>query len=368
MSIISRRQRELLLNDVSRMINNNNHTAFANQAKIAESVGNGDIKFIIDSPQKEFVIKYGKKEIRFNCPDSVIKELNAIIFNNNTTIKGISDSTLIPSSTIALSTNGGKELKNSIDNKADKTHNHDDKYADINHMHTEYADKNHTHTEYADKTHNHDSQYSPLSHTHSQYQPLGNYSLANHTHSQYADKNHTHSQYADKDHDHSNKYLTKPEIIDLIDEETETPWYEKLFTGLEWIGEGVQDLSIAGMEAQIQNIYSILAANGIVDTAQTTSSLGTCLLGASSKLEGVADIVDKIGDSIESVSDVCSKISEPIKKASDACGKYSKIVDTFSECKNLTELKDMISYLQNGADLTATRLPSTTSVLSKTLI
>ena len=38
MSIISRRQKELLLNDVARMINNNNHTAFANHAKISESV------------------------------------------------------------------------------------------------------------------------------------------------------------------------------------------------------------------------------------------------------------------------------------------------------------------------------------------
>ena len=58
MATISRRQKDILLNDVARMINNNNHTAFANHAKIAETVSNGDLKFYIDSPKKEFVIKY----------------------------------------------------------------------------------------------------------------------------------------------------------------------------------------------------------------------------------------------------------------------------------------------------------------------
>ena len=57
MSVISRRQKEILLSDVQRMINNNNHTAFANHAKIAERITNGDLAFYIDSPKKEFVIK-----------------------------------------------------------------------------------------------------------------------------------------------------------------------------------------------------------------------------------------------------------------------------------------------------------------------
>ena len=59
MSIISRRQKDALLNDVARMINNNNHTAFANHAKTAESVGNSDLKLFVDAPKKEFVIRYG---------------------------------------------------------------------------------------------------------------------------------------------------------------------------------------------------------------------------------------------------------------------------------------------------------------------
>ena len=80
MSILSRRQKNILLSDVQRMINNNNHTAFANQAKIAECVSNGDLKFYIDSPKKEFVIKYGNKEIRFNCNEQQIKELRDHVY------------------------------------------------------------------------------------------------------------------------------------------------------------------------------------------------------------------------------------------------------------------------------------------------
>ena len=58
MTTISRRQRDLLLNDVSRMINNNIHSAFANHAKVAESISNGDLKLYIDSSKKKLVIKY----------------------------------------------------------------------------------------------------------------------------------------------------------------------------------------------------------------------------------------------------------------------------------------------------------------------
>ena len=54
MSVLSRRQKDSLLNDVARMINNNNHTAFANHAKISESVGNGDMKILVDAPKKEW--------------------------------------------------------------------------------------------------------------------------------------------------------------------------------------------------------------------------------------------------------------------------------------------------------------------------
>ena len=42
--IISRRQREALLDEMTRMLANKQHVAFANHAKIAERVSNGDRK------------------------------------------------------------------------------------------------------------------------------------------------------------------------------------------------------------------------------------------------------------------------------------------------------------------------------------
>ena len=99
MSVISRRQRDLLLNDVSRMINNNIHSAFANHAKIAECISNGDLKLYIDSPKKELVLKYGNKNIRFTINEQMINEIVGIVFNDKSILKGISDSCLIPSST-----------------------------------------------------------------------------------------------------------------------------------------------------------------------------------------------------------------------------------------------------------------------------
>ena len=164
MSVISRRQKDILLSDVQRMINNNNHTAFANHAKIAERVSNGDLTFYIDSPKKEFVIKYGNKEIRFNCNDQQMSELKSIKFDDNSVIKGISDSTTSDYSNIALSTKWGKTIKNDFDN-----HNHDQQYASKNHNHDDkYADKNHNHdSDYAPINHTHATQYSPATHTHS---------------------------------------------------------------------------------------------------------------------------------------------------------------------------------------------------------
>ena len=436
MSIISRRQRELLLNDVYRMINNNNHTAFANQAKIAECVSNGDLKFFIDSPKKEFVIRYGKKEIRFNCSDQNIKELNAIMFNNHSTIKGISDSTLLPSSNIALSTKGGsdmkEEMKREIDDKADKDHNHDSQYADKEHTHSQYADKEHTHSQYANKEH-----------THSGYQPAGNYALASHTHSQYADKEHEHSQYADKEHEHSQyadkihahpEYADKDHIhLEYAEKEhnhdlqyssilhthseyadklhTHTEYADKLHThsgyadkshthwglpkdrdgfedaikdivsgpkwwrvvknvvsGIEFVGDTVQMGWLWGLEARVNAMYGVLVANGMIDAAQTTSTLGTALLGYSEKLSDVGGFVNKIGQSFESVSGVCKKVAEPINKASEAVGKYAKIVDRYSNCQSYTEFKDLVARQLNGADITKAKLGNTKDILNMSLL
>ena len=386
------------MNDVYRMINNNNHTAFANQAKIAESVSNGDLKFYIDSPKKEFVIKYGKKEIRFSCSDQNIKELNAIIFNNNSTIKGISDNSLIPSSDIALSTKWGSEIKTSIDNKADKNHNHDDKYADKEHNHdTKYADINHTHNGYQPAgnyaTKSDLSNYvknSTLTENYTNntilqqnyatkqdlasYQPAGNYASASHNHDdKYAKIKHNHDDdYADKDHTHwgmpSNKNDFEEEIKNIVLGPKWLRVIKNIFSGIEVASDVVQYGLIAGMQAQIAAIYQALAANGIVDTVQTTTTLGTSLLGYADKIKDVGNAVTKIGKSFDSVGSVCKKIAEPINKASEAVGRYSKIVDNFLNCDGLTDMTDMVRRFQNGADLTVSRLPNVTSVLDMNLL
>ena len=398
MSIISRRQKELLLNDVYRMINNNNHTAFANQAKIAESVSNGDLKFFIDSPKKEFVIRYGKKEIRFSCSDQNIKELNAIMFNDKSTIKGISDSSLIPSSNIALSTKWGSEMKTDINNKADKDHNHDDKYATKDHNHdTKYANINHTHPgyqpsgDYATKTDlTNYVKNSTLTENYTNnttleqnyatkldlqsYQPAGNYASATHNHdTKYANINHNHDKdYADKDHTHwdmpSNRDDFEEEIKTIVNGSKAWRVIKAIFSGIEVASDVVQYGLIAGMQAQITAIYQALAASGIVDAAQTTSTLGTALLGYSSKLQDVGNFVTKIGKSFDSVSSVCKKVAEPINKASEAVGRYSRIVDNLSDCGSLTDMTEAVRRFQNGADIATSRLPRVTDVLDMNLL
>ena len=395
MSLISRRQKELLLNDVARMINNNNHTAFANHAKEAESISNGELKLYIDSPKKEFVIKSGKKEIRFNCSEQNIKELSEIKFNNDTSLKGVSDELTLPSSTIALSTKGGQQIKQSIDNKADKEHTHDN-YADKEHTHDNDADKEHTHDNYADKEHIHDNyadkteltqlinNKADILHDHPEYQPIGdyatkdellsksdkehthdNYAEKEHTHDNYADKSHTHDKYADKDHTHYG-IDSKDDLEEFIKDVMEDPWYVKLFHGLEVCSDVYQYGLIAGMQAQILAIHSALAANSIVDGIQTTSSLGTCLNGFASKIKGAADTIKKIGNSFDSIKEPIKKILEPINKVANKVEQYSKIVDNFSNCESLDAAKEMIRRAANGAPLDV--LPEPSNAITKPLL
>ena len=375
MSLISRRQKELLLNDVARMINNNNHTAFANHAKEAESISNGELKLYIDSPKKEFVIKSGKKEIRFNCSEQNIKELSEIKFNNDTSLKGVSDELTLPSSTIALSTKGGQQIKQSIDNKADKEHTHDN-----------YAEKEHTHDNYADKTELTQliNNKADILHDHPEYQPIGDYATKDellsksdkehthdnyadkmHTHDNYADKSHTHDKYADKDHTHYG-IDSKDDLEEFIKDVMEDPWYVKLFHGLEVCSDVYQYGLIAGMQAQILAIHSALAANSIVDGIQTTSSLGTCLNGFASKIKGAADTIKKIGNSFDSIKEPIKKILEPINKVANKVEQYSKIVDNFSNCESLDAAKEMIRRAANGAPLDV--LPEPSNAITKPLL
>lgn len=111
-----------------------------------------------------------------------------------------------------------------------------------------------------------------------------------------------------------------------------------------------------------------LAANGIIDAAQTTSTLGTALLGYSSKLKDVNQFVNKVGKSCDSLSGVAKKISGPIEKASSELGRYSKIVDNFSKCENLSQMSEMVARARNGADLSISKMPKVTDVLNQSLV
>ena len=338
MSIISRRQKELLMNDVYRMINNIN-CAFANHAKIAERISNGDLTFFIDSPKKEFVIKYGNKNIRFSCSDKTIKELNSITFSNNSTISGITDNIgLLPRSSIALSEVWGKQKENEL-----REHNHDDKYADKNHTHSQYATNqrvneiNSALNSKAPATHYHSiSNITNLEQQLNNLQSqINNRSVNNHRHNisdinnlqaQLSQISNSLNQKSDVDHTHSGLWGEEA-LKTLIKDETKMKWYEKLFKGIEILGELAQDGYIAGLQAQIAAIYDVLAANGLVDSAQSVSGVGSLMLGVSSKLETAADVFESIGNKFKSLNGFCEKISEPLKEASNYIKGFQKTFD-----------------------------------------
>ena len=341
MSIISRRQRESLLNDVSRMINNNNHTAFANHAKIAETIGNGDMKIFVDSPKKEFVVKYVKKEIRINCSEQNIKDLVSLTFTDKSTIKGISDSSFIPSSSVAISTKWASNTESKLSDKAEKNHTHD-----------EYADKDHTHN------------YSPAEHTHSEY------SKNTHTHSEYSKTNHTHNEYSKTDHTHWNLPSKQEDFEEAIKDIVLGPTWlrviKNVFSGIEVASDVVQYGYVAGIQTQVSSLHAAMAANGLIDAAQTTSTLGTALLGYSTKIKEVGEFVSKIGKSFDSVSSACKNILQPINQASEVVGKYARIVDNFSNCSTVDQMRSLASRWQNGADIS--RLPNVTNLLDMNLL
>ena len=111
-----------------------------------------------------------------------------------------------------------------------------------------------------------------------------------------------------------------------------------------------------------------MAANGLIDVAQTTTTIGTALMGYADKINDVGEFVGKIGKTFDSVGETCKKIADPIKKASDTVGKYARIVDNFGNCEGLTDMTDMVARFQNGADISQMPLPKTTNVLNMNLI
>ena len=353
MSIISRRQKEILLSDVQRMINNNNHAAFANHAKISDSVSNGDLKFFIDSPKKEFVIKYGNKEIRFNCSDQQMKELKTIKFNDGSIIKGISDSTLIPSSQVALSTAWGSQIMRDINDKSSSNHNHDDRYAAKDHNHDDkYADKNHTHNQYAD---------------------------INHVHNQYANTNHNHdSVYSKLNHTHFD-LNTKDDLEDFIKDVTKDPWYVKLFKGIGVISDVAQYGLIAQMEAQIQAITTVLANDLGIDLAQSgldsltfTTGLGNTLNGYANKFKNAADAIQGLGNKFDSIKGITDPLAEALNTGGDKINGAAHYLDKlfdFSDPSAYTRLVETTTETVNGVEepinIVTSKLPKVLKIATR---
>ena len=331
MSVISRRQKELLLNDVSRMINNNNHTAFANHAKIAECVSNGDLKLFIDAPKKEFVIRYGKKEIRINCSEQSIKELESISFNDKSTINGISDSSTKSSSNVAISTKWASNTESTLNNKAEKYHKHN-----------EYADKDHTH----------------------------NYSPEKHTHSEYATTKHSHSEYAKSDHTHWNlpndQEGFEEAIMELVEGTKAWRIIKNIFGVIEFASEAVQTGLIAHLETQITALWAAVGGNTAVDGVQTMSTLGSALMGYSDMLKNAGDTIGKIGKVFEPINNVCQKVVGPINEAANTVGRYAKIVDDYVSVHDINQIRELIDRIGGGSS--GHRIPNVKDVLNQPLL
>ena len=345
MSVISRRQKEVLLSDVQRMINNNNHTAFANHAKIAERITNGDLMFYIDSPKKEFVIKYGSKEIRFNCNDQQMTELKGIKFDDNSVIKGISDTTTPDSSNIALSTKWGK------------THNHDQDYSKKNHNHDQ---------QYAAKNHNHDQQYAPIVHDH----PL--LASANHTHtiSNVQGLQNALNQKANTNHTHFG-IETEKQLIEFIQDNYKTGW-DKFFTGFSIASDVAEYFTLAGLIAEVNALASAVAGTTGVNVGTSATRLGTTLTGLSDKMKGLANFTQGLGDKFESIKGVTDTMAQYINKGSEYVNKAQQWVDGIAnKFTSVSELYQRLPDMMNvghqvggpGIDLATQKLPSALNVV-----
>ena len=371
--IISRRQRESLLDEVSRMLANKQNVAFANHAKIADRISNGDLALFMDSAKKEFVMKYGNNNIRFNPKEKNITDLSSIVFSDKSILQGI---TSTPSSNdkIAISSKWAythyqdtlKRMKkwnpeglNIFQGEATITGITDEgKYIEQHLLTYEYW-KDHQEKKEEEEEKNYDERYAFKDHTHEQY------ANKQHVHSEYSSISHLHDErYALKDHSHD-EYLNEEEIIDLIKDETKTPWYEKLFKGIEVISDVAQDGYIYWLQTQIQSIYATLAANGIVDTGQTATltGIGAVATGVASKVLKLADGLSYIGSKFESVSGIVNKITSPIRTVANHLQGYQQIFDVIDDVQDLAGWTTQTAH--HIGDVTTSLLPDVTETITK---
>ena len=175
---------------------NKNQVTFAQIAKTAESISNGQLKLKLDGGGKVFVFEYLNKHIIL---DLTSLKLHGLKYLNDIVVDDILTKVELEEVYSIL-----KQVQDELLTKADKDHNHDDRYAlkehghDFNVVHdkltlnvknttltdnlsTKYALIGHNHDDkYSSKTHNHDDKYSSKTHNHDAY---------------YAAKDHTHTSF-----------------------------------------------------------------------------------------------------------------------------------------------------------------------------
>ena len=323
--ILSRRQRESLLDEMSRMLANKQTVAFATHSKISEKISNGDLSLYINSPNKEFVIKYSNNTMKLNAKDKTFSELNALIFSNKNKLTGITD-TGQNSSTLSLSAKWAYNKDIETMNRMKKYNpkgvsgsgvveiigiTDENKYSQQHLLTYEYWKDNQEKQE-EEEQQNYDERYAFKEHQHQQYPTREELTTLLTTKS-------------DITHDHKDKYLTKDEIVDLIDDETGTPWYEVLFKGLETIHDLGQDGYIYWLQTQINTIYGILEAQGVIVSAGKLSGLGATVTGVGTKLRSAADVFDAIGNKFNKVKGFTDTCSKYLNKGADMLTQFDKI-------------------------------------------
>ena len=184
---------------------NKNQVTFAQIAKTAESISNGQLKLKLDGGGKVFVFEYLNKHIIL---DLTSLKLHGLKYLNDIVVDDILTKVELEEVYSIL-----KQVQDELLTKADKDHNHDDRYAlkehghDFNVVHDKLTlNVNNTKltdnlsTKYALIDHNHDDKYSSKTHNHDAY-----YAAKTHNHDdKYSSKTHNHdAYYAAKDHTHT---------------------------------------------------------------------------------------------------------------------------------------------------------------------
>ena len=374
--IISRRQREALLDEMTRMLANKQHVAFANHAKIAERVSNGDLSFYIDSPNKEFIIKYAQNTMRFNAKEKTFSELNALIFANKNRLTGISD-TVKNESTVALSSKWGYEHEKNLRTIMAKWNpsginigagtvkitgiTDEYKYSEQHLLTYEYW-KDHEQQKDEEDEENYDERYAFKNHTHND---LVNKTEFNISLQGKSNVGHTHDGLWERD-----------DIIDLIEETTEEPWYTKLFRGLKDIVGIAADAGEIGyiyaLQNQVNALYAAMASNGLIDVVQSGADMFNGITGVvngiSSKLNLVTNVLNSISKVVPQLSDAIDAIVTPIQQVADALDNLDGLTDLFDDVTNTEDFFNRIAHhiSETGSidDLKVKLIPDTFDTIS----